>query len=115
MNQKREMKDNSEELELKYVDQKYEGLEAWIRRGQSDWIRLDFILEYYLFNNVNLSKQYRSQLNDEKEAKQYYSLLYKKFTEETSNGKKFDFQKYLNWQRNTPSKINEALNLFHST
>ena len=40
------MKNNLNDLELKYVDQRYDGLEAWIRFKKSDWIRLDAFLEY---------------------------------------------------------------------
>lgn len=104
------MKENGHNvLEIKYIDQKNEGLEAWVRKGQSDWIRLDFMLEYYLFKNVNLSKQYKGQLGDASIAKQYYNLLYSKFLDETSDGGTLDFKKYLSWQRESHAEIIDAV------
>jgi hypothetical protein len=101
-------------LELKYVHQKDEGLEAWIRKAESDWIRLDFMLEFYMFGNVDLSSCYKLQLRDETIAKKYYDLLYRKFSDNTSEGTNFDFQKYLAWQRNDHSAISAAVKLMNS-
>ncbi|SHG62668.1 hypothetical protein SAMN04488109_1135 [Chryseolinea serpens] len=109
------MKDKSHnDVELKYIDQKNEGLEAWIRKDKSDWIRLDFMLEYYLSRNVNLSKQYKGQLRDETIARQFYNLLYTKFSDDTSGGRNFDFQKYLSWQRSNYAEISNALKLMNT-
>lgn len=108
------MKKKSNDLELKYIDQRYEGLEAWIRFKNSEWIRLDFLLEYYLLKNVNLSKKYKGKLDDQLIAKCYYGLLYDKFSEKTSGGENFDFQKYIFWQRNNQVEVNNALKLLNS-
>jgi len=105
------MKNNLNDLELKYIDQRYDGLEAWIRFKESDWIRLDGLLEYYLFKNVNLTKEYKGQLGDESVAMHYYKLLFDMFSEETSGGQKFDFQKYLSWQKSNSTEISNALKL----
>lgn len=32
------MKNNQNDLELKFVDQIYDGIEAWIRFKESDWL-----------------------------------------------------------------------------
>lgn len=109
------MKENDHDvLEVKYIDQKNEGLEAWVRKGQSNWVRLDFILEYYLSGDVNLSKQFRGQLGEASIAKQYYNLLYAKFSKETSDGRNFDFEKYLSWQKSNPTEINNAIKLLNA-
>jgi len=105
------IKDNSNKLELKYIDQRFDGLEAWIRYNDSEWIRLDFILEFYLFNNVNLTKHYKEQFNNEGIVREYCELLFTKFSENTSNGSKFDFIKYLDWKNNNQSHIIKARNL----
>ena len=102
------------ELELKFIDQRLDGLEAWVRKGQSDWIRLDFMLEYYLFANVDLTKRYREKLDDKHQAQQYYELLYDKFIKSTSYGEKFNFAEYINWQRNTGSDIEIARKMLQS-
>lgn len=104
------MKDNSSELTLKYVDQRFDSLEAWVKKGESSWVRLDFMLEYYVSGNVSLSKQYKDQLGDEKTAKQYYDSMLKKLTQ---HGHKFEIQKYLDWQRQNPAEINKAKNLLY--
>lgn len=108
-------KHNLSELNIKYVEQRFEGFEIWVQKGQSDWIRLDFLLEYYLFGNVNLSKKYKGLLSDEMKAKQYYNLLYEKFIQATSGGYDFDFQKYTYWLKNNQLDINKARDLLHLT
>ncbi len=100
-----------DKLELKYIDQKYDGLEAWIRYGDSEWIRLDFILEYYLFKNVDLTKEYKGQLNDKKKAKEYIRSFYLKFSRNTSRGSTFDFKKYINWIRFNQSEVSKIRKL----
>jgi len=102
------------ELELKFIDQRLDGLEAWVRKGQSDWIRLDFMLEYYLFANVDLTKRYREKLDDKNQAQQYYELLHDKFIKLTSYGEKFNFEEYINWQRTTGSDIEIARKMLQS-
>jgi len=108
------MKKNLNDLEFKYVDQRYDGLEAWIRFQQSEWIRLDGLLEYYLLQNVNITKEYKGRLIDESVAKRYYNLLFDRFLEKTSGGKEFDFQKYLSWQKNNHADISDAIKLLNS-
>ena len=98
-------------MELKYVKQRHEGIEAWIRYNDSEWIRLDFILEYYLFKNVDLSKKYKGRLNEELVVKQYSELFYAKFAEKTSNGSEFDFIGYVAWKKSNQFEINKARNL----
>ncbi len=105
------MKNNQNDLELKFVDQRYDGIEAWIRFKESDWIRLDAFLEYYLLQSVNITKEYKERLGDESVAKQYHNRLFDIFSEKTSSGKEFDFQKYLSWL-NDNSEISKVLKLF---
>jgi len=105
------MNDNSNALELKYVDQRYDGLEAWVRKGQSEWVRLDFILEYYISGDVKFSSEYRGMLNDEIKAKGYYNSMFTMLTQRISDGYNFEIQEFLNWQRNNPSKINKIRKL----
>jgi len=93
---------------LKFIDQRLDGLEAWIRKGQSDWIRLDFMLEYYISANVDLTKKFNGRLNDKTQAEHYYQLLYDKFNKAILNGKEFDFVEYTNWQRTAGSDIETA-------
>lgn len=108
-------KHNAGKLEIKFIEQRFEGIEAWVRRGKSDWIRLDFMLEYYLFGNVNLSKEYKGQIREKEKAKQYYDLLYEKFIRVIKEGHKFDFQEYIDWQRYNRSDIDEVLKLLHNS
>jgi len=97
-------------LELKYISQKNDGLEAWVRKGLSDWIRLDAFLEYYLSHSVNITKEYKERLRDESVAKQYHNRLFELFSEKTSTGKEFDFQKYISWL-NDRTEISKVLKL----
>jgi hypothetical protein len=106
------MKNNQNDLELKYVDQRYDSIEAWIRFKESDWIRLDAFLEYYLVHNLNITKEYKDRLGDESVVKQYHNRLFELFSEKTSNGKGFDFQKYLSWL-NDHTEISKVLKLMH--
>lgn len=100
------------QLEIKYVRQKYDGLEAWVRKGKSQWVRLDFILEYYLSGNVNISKKFK--MKNEGESIHFFESLYTKFIQLTCNGENFDFQEYLDWQNSKFSNIEEALKMLNS-
>ncbi len=100
-------------IELKYIDQKNEGIEAWIRKEKSGWVRLDFMLEYYVSGSVSLSKQYKGRLEDVSIAKEYYNLLYAKFLKETSDGQTFDFEKYHSWQTSDQVKINDLIEMIN--
>lgn len=104
---------NLNDLELKYVDQRYDGIEAWIRYKESDWIRLDVFLEYYLSRKVSLTKEYKEKRGDKSVDKQYQNKLFNLFSEKTSGGKVFDFEKYLSWVNNQ-SEIGEVLKLLKS-
>ena len=35
-------------LKIKYVDQRWDGIEGWLGNDNLFWIRLDFFLEYYI-------------------------------------------------------------------
>ena len=105
--------ENKDIIELKFLEQRWDGLEAWIRKNQCDiWVRLDFFLEYYISGNVNLSKKYKGQLKNKEVIKQYSELLYSKFLKETSGGSEFNPQEYINWQKNNKDDINKVLELF---
>lgn len=91
---------NNDEIEVKFVDQKFDGTEGWIRKQNTDWIRLDFMLEYFLSSNVGVTKKYKGQLNNRSKANSYNKELLSKFKRQTNNGKSFDFQKYKEWLNN---------------
>lgn len=103
----------SDDLKIKYIDQRYDGFEAWIRFKECDWIRLDAFLEYYLSQNVDLTKEYNEKLGDKSLEKQYQNKLFNLFSEKTSSGKDFDFEKYFSWVNN-PSEISKVLKLLNS-
>lgn len=98
------------EIEVKFVDQKFDGTEGWIRRKDSDWIRLDFMLEYFLSSDVGITKKYKGQLNNRIKANSYNEELLSKFNRQTNNGNSFDFQKYKKWLSNR-SEIEKARKL----
>lgn len=98
-------------IELKYVEQRHEGIEAWIRSNQDAWVRLDFLLEYFLFGNVDLCKEYKGILHDNNLAKQYYEALYSKVLSEKLKGVEFNSQIYLEWQKDNQSDVSKARNL----
>lgn len=106
------MQKNNSEIEIKYVEQRHEGLEAWIRsnRGGS-WVRLDFLLEYFLFGNVDLSKKYKEMLHDKNLIKRYYEALYSKVLSEELRRGEFNSDIYLEWQKNNQSDVSKARNL----
>lgn len=87
-------------IEIKFVDQRYDGVEGWIRTKDSDWVRLDFLLEYFLSSNISITKKYSGQLNSRNISKQYCEELLSDFKLKTSDGKKFDFPKYKKWLSN---------------
>ncbi len=108
------MMNSRNKLEFKIVDQRNEGQEAWIRFENSDWIRLDFMLEFYLLKDVTLSKSYKGKFKDKAAVKRYGELFYDKFSKLTSGGEKFDFEKYLNWTLNNSTDLSKALKLMNS-
>jgi hypothetical protein len=101
---------DNDQIEIKYVDQRLDGIEGWIKKGNSDWIRLDFMLEYFLSSNVGVTKKYKGQLKNRNKAERYNEELLSKFKRQTNNGKSFDYEKYKKWLSNR-SEIEKARRL----
>jgi hypothetical protein len=76
--------------------------------------KVKVILEYYISDKVGLTKQYKGQLHNENMVKVYRNLLYAKFLQLTLGGRNFDFEKYIDWQRNNSTKGDDALKLLNS-
>ena len=96
-------------VEIKYTEQRWEGFEAWIGSDHTYWVRLDFLLESFISKNVDLSKKFKGQLNDFNIAKKYYESLFDKFMKTTSNGEEFNYDNYLNWQKNNKIEVARAI------
>lgn len=92
---------DNDQIEIKYVDQRHDGIEGWIKKGNGDWIRLDFMLEYFVSNNIEVTRKYKGRINDPVVAKSFYKELLNKFKKETDRGNNFDSNKYKNWLRNS--------------
>lgn len=98
-------------IRIKYVDKKADGLEGWIQVENAEWIRLDFVLEFYLFGQMELSNSYRkSNFRNHQVAKEYADGLYQNIRALLASGKEVDFKAYLEWQQNNFSKIQELSN-----
>ena len=67
-------------LKIKYVDQRWDGVEGWLGNDNLFWIRLDFFLEYFISGNLELSIRYK---NKELSLEKYCEMLFKKFNEKT--------------------------------
>jgi len=99
------------ELKFKYIDQKSDGLEGWVQAANSPWIRLDFILEFYLFGNMDLSNDYkRRSFRNHQTAKEYADGMYEKVKELMKSGKKVNFESYIEWQQKSFDTIRELSN-----
>ncbi len=98
-------------IELKYVDQRHDGIEGWIRKGDGEWIRLDFMLEYFISNNVEITKRFKGRINDPNLAKRFYSELLDKFKKETNQGMDFNLDRYNSWlkQGDEIEKVRKSL------
>ncbi|MCL6296361.1 hypothetical protein [Jejuia spongiicola] len=102
-------------FKLKYIEQLGEVTEAWIGSDGNYWVRLDFLLEYFVSNNVILSQKYKGKLDDFCLAKEYYESLFYKFMANTSKGDKFNFDEYLDWQITSKDEVVSAIdNVFKS-
>ncbi|SFC27178.1 hypothetical protein SAMN04487907_103168 [Zunongwangia mangrovi] len=102
-------------LSLKYVEQRWEGLECWVGNDEIFWVRLDFFLEYYIAKNVLLSLKYKKEIKNFNIAKEYYQSLYEKFMNITLNGKNFDYSKYIKWQKLNKLEVQQAVKLISSS
>ena len=97
-------------LKIKYVDQRWDGVEGWLGNDNLFWIRLDFFLEYFISGNLELSKRYK---NKELSLEKYCERLFEKFNEKTFCNKKFEYTKYTEWLNMKNPKINEVIELFN--
>lgn len=96
-------------VKIKFIEQRWEGFEAWIGNDNSYWVRLDFLLEYFISSNVNLSQKFKGQLDDSEIVKKYYKSLFNKFMMHTSNGKEFNYDDYMEWQKNNKIEVERTI------
>src|SRR5690606_5351077 len=97
------------EIELKFIDQRLDGWEAWIGSDNMFWIRLDFLLEYYISKNVNLSRKMKNETFTKPTVKQYGVKMFNKFMKVTSNGEKFSYEGYSEWLKTDNPEIQKAV------
>lgn len=97
-------------LKIKYVDQRWDGVEGWLGNDNLFWIRLDFFLEYFISGNLELSRRYK---NKELSLEKYCEKLFEKFNEKTFFNKEFEYIKYTEWLNMKNPKINEVIELFN--
>ena len=103
-----------EKIEIKFIDQRLDGWEAWIGSDNKFWIRLDFLLEYYISKNVILSKKMKEHTSTQLPVKQYGEQMFNKFMDITSNGEKFSYDNYSKWLKMDNPEIQKALVLINS-
>ncbi len=82
---------------IQIINQKFDGVEVWIGTKESNqWSRIDFMLEYYLSSNIDLTKKFQLDL-DNKNISDYYIKFIEKYYKEMSDFKKFKNEEYVIW------------------
>ena len=97
-------------LKIKYIDQNWDGVEGWIGNDNLFWIRLDFFLEYYISENLDLSKKYK---NNKFGLDKYCEELFKKFDQKTIYNVEFDYSKYTKWLNMKNPEIEKVIKLMN--
>tara|TARA_R110002126_G_scaffold97803_1_gene227569 strand:- start:31377 stop:31685 length:309 start_codon:yes stop_codon:yes gene_type:complete len=97
-------------IELKFIEQRWEGIEGWIGNNDDFWVRLDFFLEYFVSKNLKLSYKYK---NKEINQKKYCELLFEKIKENTSKTTKFNYKNYKKWLSMENPEINKVIELMN--
>jgi len=97
-------------IEVLIKSQKFDGWEAWLKMSNNEWVRIDFMLEYYISGSVSITKKYSGSLNDEFYAKEYYGAFLDNYIDVLSNPNRFNNEEYQKWLKNT-SEIRQAKKL----
>lgn len=97
-------------IELKFVEERWEGIEGWIGNDNNYWVRLDFLLEYYLSKNLKLSHKYK---NKEISQKKYFELLFEKFKKNNSKTIKFNIEDYKKWSNMENPEIKKVIEMIN--
>lgn len=101
------MKNN---FKLEYVDQNWDGIEGWVVKENEFKVRLDALLEYYISKNVELTYSIiKGKTKNISYVKKYSSSLFEKFLKLTNEGREFDYDKYMKWQKTDNPKIVEKV------
>ena len=87
------------------LDQGVDGNEVWIKKDDGDWVRLDFILEYFLTGSVALTKKFQSKLKSEENNGLYYAEFINQHYKELFEDGKSSILEYPAWLRNNSGKI----------
>jgi hypothetical protein len=102
------------DLKLKKIDHRWEPSEYWLGNDELFWVRIDFLLEYYISKNLEISKEYKKKLKEENSLKEYAEILFAKFMKVTLNGNQFNYDDYVQWLKTSNPEIKEVLTLFNS-
>ena len=102
-------------IEVIIKNQRFDGYEAWIRKGESEWVRIDFMLEYYISRSLSVTNKYKGSFRDESYAKLYVSAFLDRYIDTLSNTSKFKINEYQDWIRGNSKEIEEAKNLLRSS
>jgi len=97
-------------IEVLIKSQKFDGWEGWLKMSNNEWVRIDFMLEYYISGSVSITKKYSGSLNDEFYAKEYYGAFLDNYIDVLSNPNRFNNEEYQKWLKNT-SEIRQAKKL----
>ena len=87
------------------LDQGVDGNEVWIKKDDGDWVRLDFILEYFLTGSVDLKRKSQSKLKSEENNGLYYAEFINQHYKELFENGKPSILEYPAWLRNNSGKI----------
>ena len=89
-------------LELKIHDQEREGIELYVKHIYG-LIRVDFLLEYYFSQKVELSRErYRKEITQ----LEFHTQLLKRYTTELSKSDD-TMKRYLEWKSSLKSDVEE--------
>ena len=97
-----------------FEEQRWSRIEGWIIKDNKQRIRLDFLLEYYISNNVELSKKIKGKIKNNSIMKEYSIKLFEKFMKFTDNGLNFNFEDYIKWQKTDNLETQKILNLINN-
>ncbi|MCB9043642.1 MAG: hypothetical protein R2798_12075 [Chitinophagales bacterium] len=82
-------------FEVIYKYQRWEGFESYIKVDDEKWIRLDFLLEYFLTNDVKITKEFKGNFKSYLGNVKYASIFLKEFGDLILDESHFNYEKYI--------------------
>ena len=78
-----------------------------MKKGNSDWIRMDFMLEYYLSKSMAMTKSFSNKMSSDVGVRSYATEFLRRYGPVMANESRFQFADYNYWLNSKKSAEEE--------